>query len=361
MAQPLDDATPAKVELDPALTRQEFDGFTYPIGVSPVTPGPMTPGYIVEFESADGASSGGEPWAGEDWEEWPDRLMYDIVISAHRQRSLTRMLFDLLPGRVYPIVDVLGRDAFREVDPYLAYDPVGIERFLDGVRLYGDWLYEDGLVGFGAMSVDPFVYIFIDEHKVVTVRAALDLKDKVERILAALDLAPVAKIDSVDGMEHEHRGVLLAPPDRPDLLSGDDILDRLRSWWKLELNIDREKNVDDEGRELGVTAWLCLARCVRGEEGTPAVERFADVFLAADCLESASRLVAEATAKDPDDAREWDDVELLRTDRLMPQEMAEALGQPEPPPLSENRIITVRWYEPAGGEADGAKPGRPQP
>ncbi|MFQ5457704.1 MAG: hypothetical protein ACE5FC_04535, partial [Myxococcota bacterium] len=118
----------------------------------------------------------------------------------------------MLPGRIYPILDVLGSDAFREIDPYLAYEPVGVEKFYEGILEMGDWLFEDGMVGFGAMSLSPFIYIFLDEHKIATVRVETSAKERIEKLLAAFDLRPKEEIRGADAAEHEHRSVLLTKP-----------------------------------------------------------------------------------------------------------------------------------------------------
>ncbi|MEC9372674.1 MAG: hypothetical protein VYC34_02480, partial [Planctomycetota bacterium] len=132
-----------RVELDTTLERTEKNGFVFPLGVYPVEDLAPREGCAVEFEAGDGGEG--------EWEEWPDRYVFDIVISQDRLPALCRALFSLLPPRIYPILDVLGADAYREVDPYIAYDLVGVDRFLDKTHEYQDWFFEDGLVGFGAM------------------------------------------------------------------------------------------------------------------------------------------------------------------------------------------------------------------
>jgi hypothetical protein len=104
------------------------------------------------------------------------------------------------------------------------------------------------------------LYIFIDEHKIVTVRAEVPLKDKIEQILHAFDLKEVPEIKGADAATHEHRGVLEAPDDRLDLLNADEIVEDLRDDWRLALNVDPDKNVDDEGEDLGITVWRCIVR-----------------------------------------------------------------------------------------------------
>ncbi len=254
-----------RCELDKAIKRRTSGDFAFPLGVYPVEA--MTPiqGYSVEFEPADAGT-------GDEWEEWPDRYVFEAVISAERLRPLCRALYTMLPLRVYPILDVMGHDAYREIDPYIAYDPIGLDRFVEGVRRYGDFLYEDGLVGFGAMSDDPFLYFFLDEHKVVTVRCTPSHREQVEGVFRAFDLPCVPGPAGADAVAHEHRGVLYAPEEEPELLIAEEIVERLVEDWELTLNIDREANLDDEGRELGVTRWRCIVRAISQESQALYVE-----------------------------------------------------------------------------------------
>lgn len=239
---------------DPAVGRVVTNGFSFPKGSYPVEALTPKPGYSIFFEPADGDDKSGE------WEEWPDRYVFDIVISAERVPSLCRSLFALLPSRIYPILDVLGHDAYREIDPYISYDLLGFDRFLASVRAFREYLFDDGLVGFGAMTDDPFFYIFVDEHKIITVRAAVFLKERVERILHAFDLEAIAEPAGADSAAHEHRGVLITPGDRPEVLSSEEIVEFLRDDWRLVLNVDPDENVDDEGNPLGTTPWIALVR-----------------------------------------------------------------------------------------------------
>lgn len=240
-----------------------MSGFAFPLGVYPVDAIEPKSGYTTAFEPAD---DGSDPTAsaaaesGGEWEEWPDRYVFDILVPAGRVEPLCRSLLSLLPGRIYPILDFLGQDEWREVDPYVSYDLLGMDRFMDTLRRFRGFFYEDGLVGFGAMSEEPFLYVFVDEHKVVTVRAEAQLKEKVEKVLAAFDLELLDELASADSVTHEHRSVLEAPSERPDLFVGDEIVELLRDEWRLVLNIDPESNIDEEGKDLGMTGWRCILR-----------------------------------------------------------------------------------------------------
>jgi hypothetical protein len=245
-------------------------------------------------DARDDDERGGDERGGEsEWERWPDRYVWDVVVKHSRLEAFTRALMALLPGRFFPILDVLGNDAYREADPYVAYELVSQERFSEGVRRYKSFLHEDGLVGFGAMSDEPFLYIFVDEHKIVTVRAEVSLKDRVEAVLDAFSLPQVEQLRGADCATHEHRTVLDAPPDRPDLLTPDEIVEELRDLWALELNVDPDRNTDEAGNELGFTPWRCLVRLIDLDGRV----RYVESFLTAHNM-SAARLLAIQTAED---------------------------------------------------------------
>ena len=286
----------SRYEIDTSIERRTVEGFAFALGVYPMEPMHPKQGYIVEFESSD--ADVGSPsdvstlGATGEWEEWPDRFLFDICITHTRLGSLCKLLFRLLPGRLYPILDILGRDAYREIDPYIAYDAVGLDRFLETMTVYGEWLYEDGLVGFGAMSLDPFLYVFIDEHKVVTVRAELELKGRIESVLRAFELQPIDEIRTADAADHEHRSILNIPKYDDTLLSIDEIVEDLRDLWRLQLNIDPTVNVDDQGADLGVTGWYCVGRAI--DPHNPDSRKYAEILVTGDCLDTVEDLVDEA-------------------------------------------------------------------
>ncbi len=343
-----------RAQINEQIERKELEGFQFPLGVAPVAEMSPLAGYTEEFEAADGADAPGfDGYSSDDWEEWPDRFVYDVVVSAKRVRALCRGLFALLPSRVYPILDILGTDAYREVDPYLAYDLVGIEKFLDGMGAYDDWLFEDGLVGFGAMSLDPFVYIFVDEHKVVTVRVGLEFKERVEKLLAAFDLRAHGEVRGADAVEHEHRTVLLAGSEEVELLVADEIVERLRDHWNLQLNVDVTKNVDAEGNELGVTGWQCVVRCAMADDRG---DSYAEVLVSADSLDSAERLSAESVSGQAPDGDGWTEMDVIRADRVTPEQFGEWVGAPTSEALGSARVHDVRWLSGGPGSARDERP-----
>src|SRR4051812_21172819 len=71
---------------DNSIQRIVKDGFAFPLGVYPVEELTPRPGYSVDFEPADGDDNDGQ------WEAWPDRYVFEIVISAERLEPLCRSL-----------------------------------------------------------------------------------------------------------------------------------------------------------------------------------------------------------------------------------------------------------------------------
>jgi hypothetical protein len=328
-----------RCRVDESIQRVVMNGFSFPLGVYPIEDMTPRPGYRSDFEPSDGGEEDGQ------WEEWPDRYVFEIVISSDRLEPLVRSLLGLMPGRVYPILDVLGRDAYREVDPYISYFLIGLDRLMDALRRFRGFFFEDGLCGFGAMCDEPFMYIFVDEHKIITVRAEPHLKERVEKILAAFDLEPVEDPAGADAAAHEHRGVLETPEDRADLLDEDEIVELLRDEWQLALNIDPDSNTDEEGNELGVTPWRCIVRCFPSMTDPP---RYADVLITARNLRQAEELCLEAIELISAEGQEWDDVGVLECDRVDRETFAEWMSSvPEGSRIevADEGIIWSKWIE----------------
>lgn len=338
--------------VDESIERVVIDQMVFPLGVYPVEPMEPKVGYTVEFEPADD----GPPDSADEWEQWPDRYVFDIVVPHNRLNALLRHLLAMLPGRVYPILDVLGHDAFREIDPYISYELVGLDRFIDAIRRFRGYFLEDGMVGFGAMSDEPFMYVFVDEHKIVTVRCEPVFRERVEKLLDAFDLQQVDEPVGPDGAAHEHRGVLLMPEDDPDVLGPDEIVEHLRDVWKLTLNVDTESNLDEEGNPLGVTAWRCVVRCLLEGQETP---RYSELLLRAGCLREAEEL-AEQGVEDlllgPD--QEWVDLFVVTAERLTDKQVRQGLSEmgssrkrPKETPRSDAGVLAARWLTPAPNAA----------
>lgn len=331
-----------RCQVDPKISRKVIDGMSFPLGVYPVEK--MTPraGYTLEFESAD--TEGARLDDETEWDQWPDRYMYDIVAPAEKIRPLCVALLNRLPGRVFPILDYIGHDAFREIDPFIAYEMIGLDRFMAAVRRYGPFLFEDGMCGFGAMTESPFTYVFLDEHKVLTVRVEPDLKPTVDRVLAAFDLEQVEEPAGADAAAHEHRGVLETPDERPDLLSADEVVEWLREEWRLTLNVDPEINVDEGGRELGFTPFRCLVRWP-----TPGGYRYGEALVVAHCLAEAEELAFTAAEELAGELESPGEPAVIAADRMTAARFGEMTGAKNPDAVMvqpEASVVRTRLLTP---------------
>lgn len=328
-----------RCKLDTSIERVVVGSFRFPLGVYPVES--MTPkaGYTVLFEPADGNDAEGE------WEEWPDRYLFDAVVSAERLEPMCRALFAMFSGRIFPILDVLGHDDYREVDPYISYDLIGLDRFTDTLKRFRDFFFEDGMCGFGAMTEEPFFYVFVDEHKIVTIRAEPEMKERIEKILHAFDLEAMDDPAGADSASHEHRSVLLHPQQGEDLvLTADEIVERLRDEWRLILNVNARNNLDEEGNPLGTTLWRCLVRCWGDEESEP---WYAETVVGADNLEQAEEAATEAAEKlDPPQDETWTDMVVVGSDRIKVEHAGDIPGLNLPKgPVESGRVYLSRWLE----------------
>lgn len=364
-----------ELRIDSSIEREVRSGLHFPLGLKPLDEIHPVPGFVVEFESADGGDADGVSQGDADWEEWPDRFMFDVLLDARRVPAFCKAVFSLFPGRVYPILDILGNDAYREIDPYIAYDLVGVEQFWDAVIRYGQWFFEDGLVGFGAMSTDPFIYAFVDEHKAVTIRVELESKKRVERLLDTFDLKQVEEIVGADAVAHEHRSVLdISPPSEdaepnsnPPLQASftpEEIIEALRDDWALQLNIDPTLNLDENGESLGRTAWRCVVRASPDENHRRTF--YAEALLVTDCLENAEAMATSAATSNAPEDMTWAHMLVTSCDRLTPELLKKLMAirtESEfevKKTFEHDELVDLRWYAPAGTpqpEADEPSPG----
>jgi hypothetical protein len=178
------------------------------------------------------------------------------------------------------------------------------------------------------------------------------MRERVESLLRRLGLEEVAQTWPVDAegrvnIESEVRPVLeLADEYSPDV---DELLLRLRHEWSLELNVDPEVNLDDGGRNLGLTLWHAVV-IVDPARGDAAAGAYASVWATAGSLSEMQRLIIDALL--PYD--EWSIGEVYTIDRVAHDERPDALGA-LPPRRTRPEVHLVqidRWSEPSGDEEE---------
>jgi hypothetical protein len=324
------------------LRRAVIDGYALPLGLVPRHVVAPTQGYTVEYAQGE--------------EDEPDTYSFHIVVSHERLAPLLDRLFDLMPEHLYGILEIGSRDAYRSMDVYMAEEPTTRDDFLDGWREFEAFLLEDGSIGAGANSEDPFIEIFLDQWKGVWVHVPLLMRDDVEGVLIDAHLREVTETWPEMDEEAAARALgvrsVLAIEDEfsPDI---DEILLQLRHAWGLELNVDPDENVDDSGRDLGRTLWHALViveSTGQNDEGA-----YASIWGTAGSLSEMEQLIASAIEQYP----QWSFSDLYTIDRIAYDERPEELDALPPRP-GEPAVHLIEFEPWTVEEVPQKRPDRPK-
>ncbi len=286
--------------------------------------------------------------------EEPDGYSFHVVVSHDRLRPLLRDALALLPEEVVPIVEIGSRDAYRSVDVYLGEEPIPRERFLEIWQACEPILLEDATIGVGANSEDPWIEVFLDSWKGVTIHVSVDRRDEIERLLRSHGLEEVAEtwpdVEENDlSPSTRSREVLeLVDDQSPDI---DELLLQLRDAWMLELNIDPDTNIDEGGRELGLTLWQALI-LADSADGDPDRGAYLSIWATASSIGEVQMLVDMVMADHP----EWIFNSVYSIDRVAYDERPDSLSAL--PPRRRQSIVHLvevdAWGEtPPEGERSG--------
>ena len=118
-------------------TRARIGNFALPMGIVP-KPGrhlePPVQGYTVAYAPAD--------------EDQSDTYSFHVVVSHERLKPLLDDTFNLLPDKVYGIVEIGSRDAYRSTDVFIGEsdDPMPLDEFRRIWAHYEHFLLEDGTI-----------------------------------------------------------------------------------------------------------------------------------------------------------------------------------------------------------------------
>ena len=323
------------------LGRVALGAYQLPLGVAATSLPEPAQGYTVRFQ--EGAT-----------EDEPDTYVFHVVVSHDRLRPVVDAAFNLLPREVTPVVEIGSRDAYRLVDVYLGEEPMPLVEFLRTWYEFEDVLLEDVTIGCGANSEDPWVDVFVDSWKGVLISVPSEMRDQVETMLGELGLQevestwpeePSAAGGDEDGLET--RDVLeMVDEHSPDI---DELLLVMRERWLLELNVDRETNVDEAGRHLGMTLWhaLVLAVSSSGEQEDGA---YISVWMTAGSLAQAEELLEDALLDHP----QWVFESIYSMDRVAFDDRPNEL-QHLPPTRRRAAVHSLR-IEPWGEEGRASEP-----
>lgn len=319
------------------LERSVVRGYALPLGIEASEIEPPVEGYTLAYTPGE--------------EDEPDTYAFHIVVSHEKLRPLIHKAFDLLPDDVLPIVEIGSRDAYRSVDVYIADEPVARRDFVEIWNMYEDIVLEDGSIGVGANSDEPFVEVFVDSWKGLAIHVPLEMRDQVEAVLHAAGLEEAPETwpsdpdrDPVPGTNV--REVLeLVDEQSPDI---DELLLQLREAWGLELNVDPATNVDEAGRNLGLTLWHAVV-VADSADGDPERGAYLSVWLTAGSLAEVERLVDDAMTEQAS----WTLNSVYSVDRVAYDERPDELAD-LPPRSRQSKVHLVEvdaWGDPP-------KPGR---
>lgn len=327
----------------PGLDRAKVGEYALPLGVESLDASPPIEGYTVRYEE------------GEDGEA--DTYSYQVVVTHERIKGLLHEFFGLLPDDVSPVVEIGSVDAYRSIDVYVSGEPLTCDAFKDIWAAFEPILLEEVSIGAGVTADEPFLEVFLDFWKSITIHCPLEGRSAIEAILERNDLEEVIQTwpdDPPDEVNppYQLREILLIEDEMsPDL---DELLLQLRAEWMLELNIDPDSNVDDAGRELGHTLWHAIAMVEPSDTTELVGGAYVTVWLMATCLDEALRLVEEAVGE----AGDWVLSGMYSIERVAFDERPDELGS-MPPRYNHSEVLLVAVDEwggesPRGGPPEGA-------
>ncbi len=318
------------------LRRAVIDGFALPLGIAPGEIKAPLQGYTVAYTPG--------------IEDEPDTYSFYVAVSHERVGPLVRRAFELLPQSLCAIVEISSRDAYRLVDVYLSDEEIPIGRFRDTWGRWQEILLEDGSIGAGANSESPFIEVFLDQWKGLSIIIPLDMRDEVEAMLDQLGLEEVPQTWPVGDDNPELDRVQIRPVLEDGETTGvdiDDVLFQLRHDWRLELNVDPDTNVDDVGRQLGMTLWHAVVG-VESESGPDGQTEIADmsIWATAGSLGELETLIDNVLNSNA----EWRFAEVYSTDRVAFDERPETLADLAPRrQQAETHLVSIERRSPSHG------------
>ncbi len=298
----------ASFRLRQDLKRARLDGFALPLGIVPRGLRAPAVGYTVTYAP------------GEDDE--PDTYSFYVTVSHERVAAILRRAFSLLPKAVYAVVEISSRDAYRAMDVYVGSELIDRRRFLAVWRECEPVLLEDGTLGAGANSDEPYVEVFLDQWKGIWVIVPPSMRDDVDALLRSFELEEVAETWPPEGEDEGSTDSETRPVLADDGADVDDVLMHLKDEWLLELNVDRDANLDDGGRNLGMTLWHALVGVADPINGS-VEDADVSIWATAGSLNDAELLIDSALS-------DWRVAEIYTIDRVAYDERPDELADLSP-------------------------------
>ena len=270
------------------LERERVGDFVLPLGLEGEGLPEPTQGYVLTFREGE--------------EDDPDTYVFEATISHDRLRPLLQEALRLLPGEVRGILEVESLDAYRTLDVYLGGESLDRDDFLRDFTEFETVILEDASIGAGANAEEPFVEVFVDGWKTVSIEVPGELKSRVEAMLRRHGLREVEETWPPDP-DHQVYGeirvrpVLRVEDDRDPNL--DEVVLQLRERWALELDVDPSRNLDEQGTELGLTLRHAIVMVVSADEDSDR-GAYLNIWATAGSLSEMEQLIDEAIEAQPE-------------------------------------------------------------
>jgi hypothetical protein len=296
------------------MTRCDAGGFLLPLGVEAFGLPKPTEGYTLEYNALE--------------QEGADSYSFHVVASHEHVRTVLHAALMLLPFEVYPIVEVGSRDAYRSIDVFSATGAINKRDFLEIWAEFEGFLLEDATIGAGVSADDPPMEVFLDAWKGISIHVPVHARETVETMLIGLGLHEVpetwpSEIEREVVQASQVRDILeLVDDQSPDL---DELLLQMRESWGLALDVDRDANIDEGGRQLGYTLWHAII-VVEPEDGTEQRGAYISIWSTAISIGQVEEMVADTLAGMP----EWTFQSIYSIDRVAFDERPDELGDLPP-------------------------------
>ena len=125
---------------------------------------------------------------------------------------------------MFALYEEFSYDAYRPTDTWVSEDPVSRDRLLQAWSTYATFFVEDGKCGFGGLSYEPAIEVFLEEHGALYLACGLEMKARVETALERLGIPECSSAVSIDNYDHQHvDSILPAAPHEQGLLDETDI------------------------------------------------------------------------------------------------------------------------------------------
>lgn len=313
-------ATPV-VKIKSDLERRVCGDFELPLGVDfAELDAVMREGYESRYVPSDGRSD--------------DQFEYRILLSQPRVEETVRRFFEsLLPENVFATFEEFSADAYRDLDGYASVEPIPRTRLLQAWESYGRFFGEDARSGFGGMSYEPFVEVFLEEHSSIYVACGLEMKGKVEALVAELGIPELENMVHIEQFDHEHRDILVISQEQ---LSMDDI--DIKFSVLESLGMSPTNRDEGEPAKLPTPYWIEFELDLSFERKRTARVAIANFAVTADTWEEAVSLAeAELMSSHPDALV----ARVIHIHRMAPDDIGEDI-RPENPRQMERKGC---WYQ----------------